>query len=298
MDAAARRLVEIGAPALEALKLLPTAPYHTRSPAIEVMGWMGEAADSAIPWLMDLFRTDPQIRSTVSLALGKIGRAAVPPLIALLDTSTDAEVRGKACETLGLTRLREDRIRDALLARLRDDPARYVRNDAASALGAISFRDAETLGALERTADTNALNAQFYATYALAHMGPEGTEVLLRLARSPHEEARAQAVGSLGSAKEAPVEPRIDALLAALSDASTWVRGNAANALGDIGAPAARALPALRKAAVALAAEGDEVAASKAREAVNHLEPKAEDEPDEEKIDAPVRPRTTTTPPR
>lgn len=270
VNAAARRLVEIGAPALEALKLPPSEPDFHRSTAIEVMGWMGAAAEPAVPWLVDLLRTD--LRSTVSRTLGEIGRAAVPPMLALLASSPHAELRRVACATLGLTRLRDDDIRRALLARLADDPERTVRDEAASALGAISFRDDETLRALERTADTNALNAQFYATYALAHMGSEGMEVLLRLARSPHEGARASALGSLGSAKQAPAEPRVDALLAALTDSSTWVRGNAASSLGDIGRPSLRTLSSLRILVAALGTQGDEVATSKAQEAVHRLE--------------------------
>lgn len=269
VDAAARRLVQIGAPALEALKLPSTAPWPDRSTAIEVMGWMGPQAEPVVPWLIEVLRTD--LRLTASTTLGKIGPAAVPPLIALLDSSRQAEVRRVACATLGLTHLHRDDIRRALLACLTDDPAGKVRDEAASALGKLSFRDVETLRALERTADTNGPNDPFYAAYALAHLGSEGTEVLLRLALSPHEVTRAVAVGCLGNACEAPVEPRIDAVLVALRDPSTWVRGNAAGALREIGQAAVRALPELRQAADALAREGDEVAASKARDAVERL---------------------------
>ncbi len=296
VDAAARRLVEIGAPALEALKLPSTAPWPDRSTAIEVMGWMGPRAEPVVPWLIELLPGD--LRLTASRALGKIGPAAVPPLIALLDSSRQAEVRRVACATLGLTHLHRDDIRRALLARLVDDPAGKVRDEAASALGKLSYRDAETLRALERTTDTNGPNDPFWAAYALAHLGSEGAEVLLRLARSPTERTRAQAVGSLGDAKEAAVEPRIDALIAALQDPSTWVRGNAAGALCSIGRPAVRTLPELRQAAVTLAAEGDEVAASKARDAVERLEARTQGEPDEEKLDLLPRRHETTPLPR
>lgn len=296
VNAAGHRLVEIGAPALEALELPATAPRHHRDTAIQVIGWMGAAAEPAIPWLMELLRTD--LRLTVSTTLGKIGPAAVPPLIALLTSSRQAEVRRVACATLGLTRLRHDDIRRALLARLVDDPAGKVRDEAASALGAISFRDTETLRALERSADTNAPNDPFWAAYALAHLGSEGAEVLLRLAHSPHERTRAQAVGCLGNASEAPVEPRIEALLVALQDPSTWVRGNAAGALVSMGPPAARALPALREAAVDLAAEGDEVAAAKARDAVERLGPKPDAVPEEEELEVPPPPRPSPPTPR
>jgi HEAT repeat protein len=295
---AARRLVEIGAPAVDALELPRTAPYVHRAAAIEVLGWMGPAADAAVPWLVETLRTDATARNVASRALGKIGSAAVPPLIALLGPGTDAEIRGLACETLGYTRLRREDVRRALLDRHRDDPVRSVRDDAASALGRISFRDAETLGALERTADTSELNAQFYATYALAHMGPEGGEVLLRLARSPHEGARASAVGSLGDAKEAPAEPRVDALLAAVSDPSRWVRGNAASSLGDIGRPALRALPQLRQLALTLASDGDDVAASKARDAIHRLETVDSPVPAEVEDGIERPPDETTPPPR
>ena len=112
--------------------------------------------------------------------------------------------------------------------------------------------------------------------------------------------ARAQAVGCLGDARAAPVEPRIDALLVALRDPSTWVRGNAAGALREIGQAAVRALPELRHSALALAAEGDEIAASMARDAILRLEAIGKDAPDgaDAELDEPVRPRASTPPPR
>jgi hypothetical protein len=140
VDAAARRLVQIGAPALEALKLPSTAPWPDRSTAIEVMGWMGPQAEPVVPWLIEVLRTD--LRLTASTTLGKIGPAAVPPLIALLDSSRQAEVRRVACATLGLTHLHRDDIRRA--ARVPDRRPRGKVGMSRVGAREASFRDVET----------------------------------------------------------------------------------------------------------------------------------------------------------
>jgi HEAT repeat protein len=188
--------------------------------AAEALGAMGESAEEAVPALVrSLSHISAQVRANAAEALGKMDQAAQTARPALVQAATEADgnVRCQAVRALGLLGP-EPAAREALCAALRDaDP--QVRAAAAEALG--QWRD-------------------------------EGEDVkaeLIRLLDDPNDGVKVQAAQVLprlvGAAPQA-IEQLTKRLL---HDNSVWVQGEAALALGRLGAAAQSAGPALVQAA-------------------------------------------------
>src|SRR5581483_2027207 len=204
-----------------------------------------------------LLDSEARVRRRAALAVGRVGLAeGVTPLVALLTTEPDPEVRQMAAFALGL--LSDKSARDALLKALAD-PSPLVQGSAAQALGAIGDPgDADAIGrmvaqivqsgALAQTLgeeedarrDTPAAAARLgiYALVALKAYPPLAAAVLDASAQPRvHWWPVAFALQRLQDKRALP------ALVAFTKDANPYARAFAAKGLAALKDPAA--LPAL-----------------------------------------------------
>lgn len=158
---------------------------------------------------------DPQVvvrRAAVS-ALGRMGEAGLPDLIALLKDG-DAVIRSNAAGALRLLGPAAKKAFDELVSLAGKDPDLNVRRNAVTALGALGKDSVAPLARL--------LGTEKQTSVRMALM---------------------TALGQFGAdAKEA-----VPALTAALGDKLIGVRSTAATALGGIGPEAREAIPALER---------------------------------------------------
>ena len=201
--------------------------------------------------------SEARVRRRAALAVGRVGLAeGVAPLVTLLTTEQDPEVRQMAAFALGL--LRDKSARDPLLKAL-TDPSPLVQGSAAQALGLVGdASDADAIGrmvaqivqsgALAQTPseeddarrDTPAAAARLgmYALVALKAYPPLAAAVLDANGQPRvHWWPVAFALQRLGDTRALP------ALIAFTKDASPYARAFAAKGLAAIKDPSA--IPAL-----------------------------------------------------
>ena len=217
--AAARELIEIGAPAVE--------------PLVRALG-------SAVPYA----------RRSAAWALGQIGhRAAVEPLIRVLGDA-DAGARGEAAEALRA--LGEERLSGAVQEALRGNPGRLLemadpralapltrllsaeepaaRAAAAGTLG--RMRDARAIPALLAALEDNQGEVRTAVAAALAAFGAAVVDALIRVMAGSAPRARSSAAQALGILKD---QRGVQPLLMALRDRDAEVRRSAEAALEEVG---------------------------------------------------------------
>jgi HEAT repeat protein len=176
---------------------------------------LGPRAHAAVPFLVESLQSNDMIvvakAAVVLLQMGEAGRPAVPHLLAVIE-SGQADMYSLA------------------------------------ALGAVATPDDEVLQALRRARADGDSEARAFATAALVRLrGDEGEIDRLReWLTSDDESTRNSAVGALGYLGPSAA-PAVGDLQLRLSDPEPYIRANAAAALGDIGAAAATALPALER---------------------------------------------------
>jgi len=254
---AVRALSLIGEPIVE--RLIEVLDNEQQNPRIRrgVAEALGEIGDvRAIPHLIDIFHTrDADLKQAAEIALGKMGKPAVEPLIAALPTQDvetalgavealrrigeaaipyliDAldgegpEVRGAAMKAL--TRIGEPAI--PALTKALFDSRWQVRRRAARILHS-SSSDLVIEPAIRALSDEDE-GVRAIAARILAEMGDErAVEPLAQVARTdPSESVRREAIRALGmSGNELAVAP----LLEALNDPR--LRRNSAGALIELG---------------------------------------------------------------
>ncbi len=189
--------------------------------AAEALGEMGEAACEAVPALVRSLRhINPVVRANAAEAVGKLGEAGAAARPALETAAADADgaVRAAALRALGATAVPGSGAGVVVLAGLRDaDPrGRAAAAGAAGVLGAAG--GAEVAALLPLLEDAND-EVKFEVIRALPRLAGPTPEVVNGLCRR------------------------------LLEDDSVWVRESAAQALGPLGAAAAAAGSALRRAA-------------------------------------------------
>lgn len=200
------------------------AESSTRLDAVVRLADYGPKAAAAVPHLIEALGTkDEDLRLNAAIALGKIGKAAVAPLAKLLE-GDDADQRFYALWTLAWIGTDAKSTASKVLALL-SDKNDEVRRKAAYALGRIGADADTSIPALIKV------------------FGDEQESV---------REAAGKAVAQFG-VKAVP------ALVAALKERST--REQAASSLGEVGAEARAAIPALQKAL--LEAENDKAEPTK-----------------------------------
>ena len=185
---------------------------ETRAQAAMSLADFGPLAEAAIPALMDALQTkDEDVRLNAAIALGKIGKTAVAPLRGNLGAKDD-DTRFYAVWALAwIGSDAKDAAEDVV--KLLGDKNEGVRRKAAFALGRI---------APDPTLAVNALIKAF---------GDDSADV---------RAAASEGVSKIGKAAVKP-------LIEALKSKQVLIRHEAAQALGEIGADAKDAIPALHE---------------------------------------------------
>ncbi|HEY1065984.1 MAG TPA: HEAT repeat domain-containing protein [Pirellulales bacterium] len=209
-----RALTAIGSPAAAGLasRYDPNSDLSKRLIVVQALDGMGPAAEPAVPKLVEaLMDKDERVRTVSLSALKKVGPAAFPAVHAALDSPTPA-TRQAACE--------------------------YMSNQGATAVAAVP-------ALLERLSDGND-RVRDYAQHALGRMGAGAVQPLMAmLTKNEDENVRHRislALGRIG-------EPAIDDLIAMLTTAPPGLALYCAQALGEMGPRAQRAVEPLAEAA-------------------------------------------------
>lgn len=230
----------------------------------ETLGRIGKGAKEAVPVLIvQLKNKDDLLRSMTFETLGEIGeeaRAAIPELVAVLQNKkNNGEIRDRASDTLG--KMGKDAVLPAIALLHNQDID--VRISAAKALGGIG-RDAKAaipdllailtdkkLNAQSRVAkpprnferesfspSTLLLDA---ATDAFGSIGSDAVPYLVNILRNPNTELRSRAARALIQARK----DAVPALIGLIKDKDEEIRFIAYDTLETIGKDAEQAIPAL-----------------------------------------------------
>ena len=246
----------------------------------------GPAAKAAVNALIEAMNdSDSGIRVIVALSLGYIGADARDAIPALIKATNHPKAGGRwaAVQAIGLIGAGADAV-PALIERL-SDPADFVRSSAAETLGKLGPVAKAAVPALTESAKDMLPGLRLYSTIALKRIAGDDdaalvllinglkdadeevrraamalaqsapcypsrpAEALLRFVQElRHGNAAASVVYSLGRIGAAGNKDVVGPLLEALKDPEVGVRSAAASALGDIGAIAKGAAPALETA--------------------------------------------------
>ena len=198
-----------------------------------LMAYAEETQEQQVERLIkELQDPDSDVRSIAAVTLGEIGseaKDAVPALIQLLQDQ-DAEGFVRANAALALREIGPE-AKDAVPALIQalQDQDKYVRRDAAGALGEIG-----TPGAIKAAKDRYR-----------AVVSEDEVPALIEALQGQDKDVRVNAAVTL---REIVSEDAVPALIQALQGQDEWVRVNAAWALGEIGESAKDAVPALLQA--------------------------------------------------
>jgi HEAT repeat protein len=176
--------------------------------------------------LSQLHATDDAAGEASAIALGEMGEAALPGLLALL---ADGDVDARFWVVRALWAMGTPAAVNALVGALRD-PSDMVRSGAALALGELKAREAlEGLAGLLRDAQGNVGN---HAADALSKIGEPAVPFLIEALSEPRHGVRIRAARAL-----VPIQSHaaIPALFQALDDDSYVVRYYAEDALARMG---------------------------------------------------------------
>ena len=255
-DNASLNLVRIGKPAVpELVRVLPLANRPLSVRIVEVFSRMGCDAQDAVPALIAALRR-PNItyivypsggmhlnyHSNVSLALAKIGSAAVPELIEAL-SDVNKNTRYYAASTLEALASEAQASVPALISVL-DDENDKVREAAASALGTMGD-DPFKYDSFKIRQDTYRLMFEDdpeSAVWQGDHPAQAAVPSLIQMLEDENDYVRIAAASTLGKIGDATAVP---ALMATLKHRTRRVSNAASKALGQIGAPAKAAVPVL-----------------------------------------------------
>jgi HEAT repeat protein len=216
--------------------------------AVDALGEIGPDAAPAVPLLYELFGGRGKVlRDSAAVALGRIGRLAVPFLAEGLKAE-DAKLRRRCVVVLRQADRQGEEV--ALLAGALHDPDGAVRGEVIDALRTLGPRARTVVPELLKLLGRAAAAESGQVVFALGSIGPEASAavpVLIGLVKDKKRDGdlrglAAQALGEIkrGSAKIIPV------LTEALRDEDAYVRQLAATALGAFGAKAKAAAPELR----------------------------------------------------
>ncbi|MBM4001505.1 MAG: HEAT repeat domain-containing protein [Planctomycetes bacterium] len=253
---AARALAKPGAGSERAIDALTTAlgskDAMLRGAAANALGAIGPAAHRAVPALIDHFEDTESAGADdvwilASRAVGRMGSAAVDPLVAKLDASRP-RVFTAACGALhdigpdaakGLTRLREEITKDGDLT----IPAMF-------AVAGMGKAGGEALDDIARMLDSRNFHHQYWACRAIGELGEVGAPAVPKLIDRLNDgvvSVRRHAAAALGGIGPAAGPDAVAALIAALDDKLEPVREDAVIALGKMGEAAASAVPKIQE---------------------------------------------------
>lgn len=249
-------LVAIGPASVPSLVAMLEEDGNLASPACQALEEIGPDAEGAVPALLTRLQDRlPDDRAEAAQALAAIGgspEVVVPALVEALQAPDNFKsnggtaVRASACEALGKFAPRSPKslqARQALrtIESLLEDEDPAVRLAAVHTLGAVGEDAAGALPALLVVAGEDELRDE--AMRAIAAIGPKAVPLLITvLQEGPWLAAPAcRALGDIGK----PAAPAVPWIAKVLDDPSIENRTAACEALGDIGVSAKSAVPAL-----------------------------------------------------
>jgi HEAT repeat protein len=233
-------LTEMGEKAKPALptvkKGLKDKAFAVKLQAIRAAGAMGPAAKSAVPELLNIILDDDTgfLEAQVALALGKIGSAAVPSLCAALSNES-AKVRRGSAFALGLIGPKAYEAVPDLTKALKDDEP-LVRALSAESLGKIGQEAEPATPALTKALKDDDADVRINSAVALWRIGKHaaGIDVLAAAVTQSQGPSRKAAVAALGQVGAA-AKPALPALVKALGDKDAEVRLESVKTLGILG---------------------------------------------------------------
>ena len=180
--------------------------------------------------------SDPEVRETVVMTLGRMRDPRVVPALLPLLKDSQPEVREQA--VFALSRTRDPRA-IAAVATMIDDASADVREQAVHLLG--QSRTADAVPTLIRALKDSSADVREQAAFGLGQLRAAGAvDPLLDLLKDTSPDVREQTVFALGQLRALRA---LDGLINALKDSSADVREQAAFALGQLRDP--KALPSL-----------------------------------------------------
>lgn len=186
-------------------------------------------------------------RAAIALLIGRIGdkaAAALPLLTHLAREDADAEVRKQSL--YAASRIADDAQAAALFQAALADPDVDIRKMAVLRLGRLGPAASSAVGDLAKSLTDEDEDVRLYAAQSLGRLGAHAAPAVVPLTKAfgdPSDKVRraaAQALVSIG-------EPSVDPLVAQLSAGDPQTRLLALAALGGLGPPAKRAIPAVRR---------------------------------------------------
>jgi HEAT repeat protein len=224
------------------VEMIRTGSPPEKHSAAYALSRLGRAAVE--PLLPLLEEKDRYVREKACMALGYIGRASVVPLLRVLESPNPA---ARACAAKVLGKLRDRRAVEPLLKAL-GDPVESVRRQVGEALTA--FGGSLTDRLLRALEEKNPLTRRT-AACVLAELGdPRAAGPLLHALKDADPEVKGWALAGLGKLR---LRKAVPAIIEALADKDASVRRAALGALGALGdaraaGPLARLLgdPSLR----------------------------------------------------
>lgn len=210
---------------------------------------------AAVGQLLEKLDSDDEpTRVAVSYSLASMGsgaRDAVEPLIDRLQNDTSEKVRAQCAQALANTA--DAKAKSPLIDALQNDKSADVRRNALAGLGNLALEEEELMPLLVKSLQDengNVIEQAARILYSREFKREAARPAVLLLAATLQDtqsdgswrrQYAAQALGKYGDKSAVP------ALISGLSDKSSYFRRYCIVALGNIGADAKAALPALRK---------------------------------------------------
>lgn len=224
---------EISTNLVRIIKLLSAPDSEDRERGLQDLHELDKQALAAVPALIEMLNDDAQpTRVSAARALGELkDTRATEPLIRAMEDNGDPWTRTYAAKALGS--IRDKRAFGVLIRGLGDNDY-WVRSSAAGALGELGD-DRATDSLVPLLKDQNS-TVRFHAAFALGKIADHRAVPALieSMRHDKDQDVRRKVPWSLGQTKD---QRAIGDLITALGDEDAVVRGNASDALAQIGAP-------------------------------------------------------------
>lgn len=203
--------------------MLESSTADERNAAAKALGSIGSDSKEAVPELVSVFNTDPDVQANAATALGQIGSTEAVPSLAAALASQDNSTRGQAARALGAIGA-DAKATVPALVELLQSPNVNDRYNAANAIGELGSAAEEAVPALipflqddslwiESADGKGGQPGQFFVAGALQSIGPVAAEATDAL-----EEQLQTAVSSSMRRQAALALLRVDPSLSVLLD--------------------------------------------------------------------------------